>query len=284
MKKRKVTLFMLLTLLLVMTMGMSASAAAKKKTVKMKANNGTYTYSGKYGAEKYIYHKFRVGQTGVMRITGYELSKKNKKNGFSVMLCDKNKKRLDVNANNYINYAKKTIQYYTLAKGTYYLRTKSPASKTGLRYIIQMKFTKMGNYVGQTGASRWEAPYLAKDYSAYAYITASDDPTTSRWIQFYTDGKDPIELTFIPQLRKSTQGTFTACIYGPSYEDGKVLEISAGGDRYKLSTTVTTKSGGTTTKKTTGLKKGYYYVEIYRENSTQENQKYANGYVRIIRR
>ena len=285
MKKRKTTVLMLLTLLLAMVLGMSASAkTGKNKVVKVKGKNGTYTYSGSYGDEKYIYHKFSVGQTGVLRITGYEQTKKGKKSGFTVMLFDKNKKRLDVNKENYINYTKGTIKYYVLSKGSYYFRIKSPANKKGVRYIIQMKYTKMGAYVKQTGASRDEAQYLAKDYSVYAYITASDDVTSSRWIQFYTDGKDPIELTLIPQLPKSTEGTFSACIYGPSYEDGKVLEISQGGDRYKLSTVVTSKSYGTTTKKTTGLKKGYYYVEIYRENSTEQNKKYANGYIKITRK
>ena len=108
---------MLLTLLLAMVLGMSASAkTGKNKVVKVKGKNGTYTYSGSYGDEKYIYHKFSVGQTGVLRITGYEQTKNGKKSGFTVMLFDKNKKRLDVNKENYINYTKGTIKYYVLSQ------------------------------------------------------------------------------------------------------------------------------------------------------------------------
>ena len=288
MKKRYVVKALLLTLLLTMLMGMSASAkTAKSLTYKMKSNNGTYVYSGAYKGEKYTYLRFKVKETGVMRVTGYEQNKKGKKSGFYIVLCDKNKKRLDVNTKDYINYKKARIQYYTLAKGTYYFRLNPARKKVGRRFIMESKFTKMGAYVNQTAESRevlknnTQAGYLAKGYSNYAFITASDPADSARWIQFYTDGEDPVELTFVPQLPKSTQGTFKATIYGPSYEKGKDLTISTGGDRYKLSTTVTSLSGKKTTK---GLKKGYYYIEIFRENTTPDNINYANGFIKLTRK
>lgn len=264
--------------------------AAKKKTVKMKANKKytTFTYSGRYEGEKYIYHKFKVKGTGYLRITGYELTAKDKKRGLTIMLCNKEKKQLDLNKTNYINFNKGTIKYYVLSKGTYYFRLQGSAMKKKSRYVMEAKFTSLESVLGQSSPNKRTAVKLKDGTPSFIVVPVNATSQYSRWVYFYTDGKDPITLTLIPQPSKSTQGSFRAKLYGPAYkkagqeETGKLLSISKGGDRYKLSTKITSRRGGVTTTRTAGLKKGYYYLEISRDTNSNENQQYANGYVKIL--
>ena len=289
MTKRKHLGFLAIIFVMIMMMAMPAFAA-KKKTVKMKANKKytTFTYSGRYEGEKYIYHKFKIKETGILRITGYELTKKDKKRGFSIMLCNKDKKRLDLNKTNYINFNKGTIKYYVLSKGTYYIRVQGTGMKKKSRYLMEAKLTSLESLLTQSSPNKRTAVKLTSGTPSFVVVPASAGTNYSRWVYFYTDGKDPISITLIPQPSKSNQGSFRAKLYGPAYKkEGqddtyKLLTISKGGDRYKLSTQITSRRGGVTTTRTAGLKKGYYYLEISRDTNSTENQQYANGYVKIL--
>ena len=278
-KKRQMNL--LLTLIFVLLLG--TTAFARTSTVKMRQDGTKYTYSAAYKGEKYIYHKLRIRSSGVIRVTGYELSKNNKKRGFTIALCNSKKKRIDMYTGSSVSYVKGKIRYYTLEKGIYYIRVNGSSLAIGSKYIVQARLTSLRSELYSTGLSRDTAVYLNKNSSAFAFIPATAPGDGGRYVKFETDGEDPVELTFIPQLPKSIQGTFIAEIKGPSFPDGKELKISAGGDRYKLSTTVISKNGATTTKKTKGLKKGVYYVKVYREQTTPENMRFANNYIKITR-
>ena len=265
------------------TLLLGMSAFAKDRTVKMKASNGSYTYSGEYKGERFIYHRFKVGASGVMRVTGIEITKKNKRNGFSICLCDSKKKRIDVNKVNYVNGTskKQVIKYYTLPKGTYYFRVKGASISKKSRYVLQAKFTKIPN---DGGTSKAGATQLAKGSTYNVLIGAGEPDTTCSWFSFYSDEEEPIRIGFYPQLPKSNQGGFRVLISGPAYEETwKELNVTEKGDVYTFSTTVLTKRGATTTKKTKGPKKGTYYIAIMREQTDQNLIDRMNGYMKITR-
>ena len=273
--RKKLTGLVFLSLLLLVTF--HTCAFAKTKTAKMKYKDGRYTYSGTYNKESYIYLRFRVKHSGVMRVTGYELSKKGKKYGFSIQLYDSDKKRIDRNSTNYVKYPGK-IKYYTLYPGTYYFRIRGSSLSKGSTYRLESQFQRVED---QGSLSRDTAADMTLNELYRILFSAGESSDTCRWLKFVTDGEDPLTLMIVPILKNSTQGSFKAYLYGPSYEDGKALEISKTGDIYKLSRTIYSKKNGVVQKRTAGLKPGTYYLKIVRVNDTENDTNYANGYIQV---
>ena len=275
---KKKVVFLILGVLTTLLFAFSASA--KDRTVKMTANDGKYSYVGKYNGERFIYARFKVGTTGVMRVTGIEVTKKNKRNGFSLCLCNSDKERIDLNKVNYVNGTskKQVIKYYTLSKGTYYFRIKGASIAKKSRFLLEARFTKVQN---ESGNSKATAVQLSKNTARNVLICAGESADVARYLYFTTDGEEPVKIGLYPKLTKSIQGGFEVYLYGPAYPDGKKLTLSGKGDVYTLSTTVLVKSGLTTTKKTKGPKKGTYYLMIIRDQSSQALIKRANNYMQV---
>ena len=272
--------FLFLFICIMTTLLFAFSASAKDKTYKMTANDGKYTCIGKYNGERFIYTRFKVGTTGVIRVTGIEVTKKKKRNGFTLCLCNSDKERIDLNKVNYVNGTskKQEIKYYVLSKGTYYFRIKGSSIAKKSRFLLEARFTAVDD---EAGDSKSGAVEIKKDATRNVLICAGAPAETSKWLYFVTDGEEPVKIGLYPKLTKSIQGGFEVYLYGPAYPDGKKLTLSKGGDVYTLSTTVFIKSGYTTTKKTKGPKKGTYYLQIIRDQSSSALINKANNYMLV---